>query len=145
MKGLTKPQQPHAEHHQPEANPIAHILVVDDDPMSRKLLGINLRDAGYSVTCTEDAVAAGHSVVERVPDLVIADFKMPYMSGVDFISAMRADASIPDVPVIFITSVENRPQIAGRTFGFPLLTKPLQSEELLAIVAGQLRAAAQRN
>ncbi|HUK04762.1 MAG TPA: response regulator [Burkholderiales bacterium] len=140
MKGLTGPQQRRTEHHQPATAPIAHILVVDDDPMARKLLGMNLRDAGYSVTCTEDAIAAGHSVVERLPDLVIADFKMPYMDGVDFVAALRADASIPDLPVIFITSVENRPQIAGRTFGFPLLTKPLQAEELLAVVAAQLRA-----
>ena len=140
MKGLTRPQQLSAEHHLPASAPIAHILVIDDDPVARKLLGINLRDAGYSVTCTEDAVAGGHSVLERLPDLVIADFKMPYMNGVDFVAAMRADASIPDLPVIFITSVENRPQIAGRTFGFPLLTKPLQSDELLAVVAAQLRA-----
>ena len=140
MKGLTGPQQRHPEQHQPANAPIAHILVVDDDPMSRKLLGMNLRDAGYSVTCAEDAVAAGHCVVERLPDLVIADFRMPYMNGVDFIAALRADASIPDLPVIFITSEENRSQIAGKTFGFPLLTKPLQAEELLAIVAAQLRA-----
>ena len=141
MKGLTAPQQHRrAEDRRQDAERIAHILVVDDDPVSRKLLGINLREAGYSVTCAEDAVAAGHCVVERLPDLVIADFKMPYMSGVDFVAALRADASIPDLPVIFITSVENRPQIAGRTFGFPLLTKPLQAGELLAVVAGQLRA-----
>ncbi|HVP08391.1 MAG TPA: response regulator [Burkholderiales bacterium] len=140
MKGLTGPQQRRAEYHQPATAPIAHILVVDDDPMSRKLLGINLRDAGYSVICAEDAIAAGHCVVERLPDLVIADFKMPYMNGDEFVAALRADSSIPDLPVIFITSVENRPQIAGKTFGFPLLTKPLQAEELLAIVAAQLRS-----
>ena len=140
MKGLTGPQQRRAEIHQPATAPIAHILVVDDDPMSRKLLGMNLRDAGYSVTCAEDAVAAGHCVVERLPDLVIADFRMPYMNGDEFVAALRADSSIPDLPVIFITSVENRPLIAGKTFGFPLLTKPLQAEELLAIVAAQLRA-----
>jgi len=39
MKGLTGPQQRRAEFHQPATAPIAHILVVDDDPMSRKLLG----------------------------------------------------------------------------------------------------------
>jgi DNA-binding response OmpR family regulator len=111
---------------------------VDDDPMSRKLLSLNLSDAGYDVTTAEDAVAAGHCVVEQLPDLVIADFRMPYMSGVEFVAALRADASIPDLPVIFITSLENRPQIAGKTFGFPLLTKPLQADELLFTVANQL-------
>ena len=142
MKGLTGPQQQDLEERRRSPGPRAHILVVDDDPMSRKLLGMNLRDAGYSVTTAEDAVAAGHCVVEQLPDLVIADFKMPYMSGVEFIAALRADASIPDLPVIFITSMENRPQIAGKTFGFPLLTKPLQANELLATVAAQLSARA---
>jgi two-component system response regulator GlrR len=142
MKGLTAPQQKDLDERRHTPGPRAHILVVDDDPMSLKLLGLNLRDAGYSVTCAEDAVAAGHRVMEQMPDLVIADFKMPYMSGVDFVSALRADASIPDLPVIFITSMENRPQIAGKTFGFPLLTKPLQADELLATVAAQLGARA---
>jgi DNA-binding response OmpR family regulator len=139
MKGLTAQQQKDLDERRRHSAPRAHILVVDDDPMSRKLLGMNLRDAGYSVTTAEDAVAAGHAVLEQLPDLVIADFKMPYMSGVDFVAALRADSSIPDLPVIFITSVENRPQIAGKTFGFPLLTKPLQADELLATVAAQLR------
>lgn len=143
MKGLIGPQQKVLEERRRSPVPRAHILVVDDDPMSLKLLGINLRDAGYSVTTAEDAVAAGHRVIEQLPDLVIADFKMPYMSGVEFVAALRADASIPDLPVIFITSMENRPQIAGKTFGFPLLTKPLQADELLATVAAQLGERAQ--
>ena len=138
MKGLTGPQQKELDERRHAPSPRAHILVVDDDPMSRKLLSLNLSDAGYEVTTAEDAVAAGHRVVEQLPDLVIADFKMPYMTGVEFVAALRADASIPDLPVIFITSQENRPQIAGKTFGFPLLTKPLQADELLFTVATQL-------
>lgn len=140
MKGLTAPQLRAKDGAQHAAPNQGHILVVDDDPMTSKLIELNLREAGYSVTCAEDAVAAGHRVVERLPDLVIADFKLPYMNGVDFIAAMRADASIPDLPVIFITSIANRPEIAGKTFGFPLLVKPLAAGELLATVAAQLHA-----
>ena len=140
MKGLTAPQMKADDKHQHVPARQAHILVVDDDPMSCKLIDLNLRGAGYSVTCAEDAVAAGHSVVERLPDLVIADFKMPYMNGVDFVAALRADSSIPDLPVIFITSIANRPEIAGKTFGFPLLVKPLAADELLSTVASQLGA-----
>jgi DNA-binding response OmpR family regulator len=141
VKGLTAPQlksKPERRHVVPARR--AHILVVDDDPLSCKLLELNLRDAGYSVTCAEDAIAAGHCIVKRLPDLIIADFKLPYMNGVDFVAALRADSSIPDLPVIFITSVANRPEIAGRTFGFPLLTKPLLADELLETVAAQLRS-----
>lgn len=142
MKGLTAPQQKTAADRRWSARRPAHILVVDDDDASRELLALYLTGAGYSVTCAEDAVAAGHCMAERLPDLVVADFKMPYMDGVEFVAALRADSTIPDLPVVFITSIENRPQIAGHTFGFPLLTKPLSSGELLAIVGAQLRASA---
>lgn len=123
-----------------------HILVVDDDPSMRELLALHLTGAGYSVAAAEDAVDAGQCMRERLPDLIIADYKMPYMSGQDFISAVRADAAIPDLPVIFMTAVENRAELSGKTFGFPLLTKPLYADELLALVASELRAfAATRN
>jgi CheY-like chemotaxis protein len=142
VKGLIGPQLHPKEERRNAPAHRPHILVVDDDPMSCKLLSLNLRGAGYSVTTAEDAVAAGHRIVEQLPDLVIADYKMPYMNGVDFVAALRADSSIPDLPVIFITAAENKPEIAGRTFGFPLLTKPLSADELLATVAAQLGARA---
>ena len=138
MKGLIGPQQRRAEYHQPATAPIAHILVVDDDPMSRKLLGMNLRDAGYSVVCAEDAVAAGHCVVERLPDLVIADFRMPYMNGDEFIAALRADSSIPDLPVIFITAYPDRLLTGERPEPAFLITKPYQPDTVKAIVSQAL-------
>lgn len=122
-----------------------HILVVDDDPSMRELLALHLTGAGYSVAAAEDAVDAGQCMRERLPDLIIADYKMPYMSGQEFIAAVRADAAIPDLPVVFMTAVENRAELAGRTFGFPLLTKPLYADELLSVVAAELRAFATRN
>lgn len=123
-----------------------HILVVDDDPSTRELIALHLTGAGYSVATAEDAVEAGHRIDERLPDLIVADYRMPYMSGQELIAAVRADGTIPDLPVIFITAVENRAELAGRTFGFPLLTKPLYADELLAAVASELRAfAAARN
>lgn len=139
MKGLTAPQQKTAAGQRRVARIRAHILVVDDDAEFRTLVCRYLKDAGYSVTSAEDAVAAGHRMLEKLPNLVIADAKMPYMDGVEFVAALRADATIPDLPVIFVTSSKNRPQVAGRTFGFPLLTKPLSAGELLATVSAALR------
>lgn len=118
------------------------VLVVDDADDIRQLLRLHLSAAGYRVETAEDAVAAGHCVAREVPSLIIADYKMPYMNGIDFIAALRADATIPDLPVIFITDTEASPEVAGRTFGFPLLTKPILADELVATVASQLRARA---
>ena len=67
----------------------ALILVVDDEAIMRELLGLHLRGAGYRVVAAEDAIAAGHRVLGQVPDLIVCDFKMPYMNGNDFIGALR--------------------------------------------------------
>jgi CheY-like chemotaxis protein len=135
IKGLTAPEQaPRAA--EPARPPL--VLVVDDSADIRELLRLHLGDAGYRVVTAEDAVAAGHCVARELPNLIIADFKMPYMNGVEFIAALRADATIPDIPVIFITDTDASAELTGRTFGFPLLTKPVLADKLLATVATQL-------
>jgi CheY-like chemotaxis protein len=133
-------RQPPARKASAPAARAALVLVVDDEAIMRELLGLHLAGAGYRVAVAEDAIAAGHRVMEQVPDLIISDFKMPYMNGNEFISALRADATIPHIPVIFITSEEHSTELSGRTFGFPLLTKPLVVDEVLAVVASQLGA-----
>ncbi|HET7198220.1 MAG TPA: response regulator [Burkholderiales bacterium] len=134
MKGLIGPSEmPH-----PSGDGAAHILVVEDDEDMRELLRLHLEGAGYRVIAAEDAVVAGHCMMERTPDLIIVDHRMPYMTGIEFVGALRGDATIPDIPVIFLTAIENAPELVGRTYGFPLLTKPLLADELLAAVAAQL-------
>ena len=64
------------------------VLLIDDDPEMRALMRLHLEGAGYRVVSAEDAVAAGHAVVKDLPDLIIADFKMPYMDGDEFIGAL---------------------------------------------------------
>lgn len=117
----------------------ADILVVDDEEDMRSLVSRLLRAAGYEVRTAEDAVEAGHKIVERAPDLIITDISMPYMSGVDFVAALRSDGSLPKIPVIYLTALEEGPKLAYDTLGYPLLTKPLDAEELLAAVARQLK------
>ena len=134
MKGLIAP------HVMPPRVPEPpKVLIIDDSNDARELLSVHLRNAGYRVVLAEDAVAAGHRVAESLPDLIICDFKMPFMSGVEFISALRADATIRDIPVVFMTTREHAAELTGKTFGFPLLTKPLLADDLLATVAEQLR------
>ena len=135
MKGLIEPFVPPTR----PSNEPPKILIVDDSTDMRELLALHLRNAGYRVVMAEDAVVAGHRVAEAVPDLIICDFNMPFMSGVDFVAALRADATIPDIPIVFITSRDYAGQLSGKTFGFPLLTKPLVADDLLATVADQLR------
>lgn len=138
MKGIITPK-PLAPAEPAAAPARAHILVVDSDPEVRKLLRMNLEAGGYEVSMAEDAVVAGHRVVARLPDLIIVGSSMPFMSGPEFIAALRADATIPDLPVIFVAPAQEAPALVGSTFGFPLSTKPLVLQRLLAAVAAELR------
>ena len=79
------------------------ILIVDDEPAIRELLKVQLAGEGYEVVMAEDARSAARLVREAKPDLMIVDAHMPYVSGLDFVSAVIVDSSMPWVPVIFIT------------------------------------------
>jgi two-component system phosphate regulon response regulator PhoB len=135
VKGLFRPVPKVPPHPSPTA-PL--VLVIDDDLEVRRLLRRHLEAAGYRVATAEDAVEAGHSVADQLPDLIIADFKMPYMNGNEFVGLLRGDETVPDIPVLFITSKQSSNELVGRTFGFPLLTKPLDVEDLLANVKALL-------
>jgi len=113
----------------------ASILVVDDDESIRELLRLHLSAAGYEVRLAKDAIEAGYSVLANPPDLLIVDVLMPYMDGFEFVEALKADKTLPDIPVIFVTSVEDG-EARGREMGaVGYLTKPVRADRLLALVA----------
>ena len=113
----------------------ATILVVDDDESLRELLRLHLSAAGYAVLVAADAIAAGYMVLRAPPDLIITDVNMPHMDGFEFISALKADKSIPNIPVIFLTTLEEGDH-RGKELGVVgYLTKPIRSDRLLSLVA----------
>jgi CheY-like chemotaxis protein len=112
----------------------ATILVVDDDAIVRELLRMHLSAAGYGVHVVGDAIAAGYLVLRTPPDLIICDVNMPHMDGFEFIGALKADKSIRDIPVIFLTSFDEGDR--GKELGVVgYLTKPVRADHLLALVA----------
>lgn len=115
----------------------ARILVVEDEQIMRDLLRLHLSSAGYAVEVAEDAIAAGYTVLNNPPDLIICDVEMPHMSGFELIAALRADQKVARVPVIFLTSLEDEGH--AQAIGAQAhLRKPVRLEELLAAVARQL-------
>ena len=113
----------------------AHILVVDDDESIRELLRLHLGSAGYEVDTAEDAVVAGYKVLRRAPDLIIADVNMPHMSGFEFVAALKGDKTLPYIPVIFLTSVDDGDSRGKELGAVGYLTKPVRSDRLLSLVA----------
>jgi two-component system, chemotaxis family, chemotaxis protein CheY len=117
-----------------------NILVVDDGSMMRRLLQMHLESAGYLVRVAEDALVGGQEVLRSPPDLLICDVRMPHMSGIEFVTALCADTTIPPFPVVFLTS-EERSAAEGMAAGAKaFLTKPVLKEKLLETVEKLLSA-----
>ena len=115
------------------------ILVVDDDPDMLRLLERHLSAAGYDVIAADSAKSARARIGERRPNLIVTDIDMPETSGVEFVAGLREDAALARIPVIYLTSLETNTELVVQTLGYPLLSKPLNAPELLALVKRQLR------
>lgn len=113
----------------------ATILVVDDDASMRDLLRLHLSSAGYDVQVAEDAIAAGYMVLKNPPDLIISDVNMPHLDGFEFIEALKADKTVPDIPVIFLTSMEEGDHRGKLLGAVGYITKPVRADRLLSLVA----------
>jgi CheY-like chemotaxis protein len=113
----------------------ARILVVDDDEGIRDLLRMHLTSAGYEVQVAADAIAAGYIVLQSPPDLIITDVNMPHMDGFEFVAALKADTSLPRIPVIFLTSVDDGDSRSRELGAVGYVTKPVRADRLLSLVA----------
>jgi DNA-binding response OmpR family regulator len=116
------------------------ILVVDDDPDLRELVGMRLWHSGFSVTIArngDDAVAA---LAEQLPDLIVLDVPMPGTDGLALCRQLREDPATADLPVIMLTARSHPAFVlegfaAGAT---SYLTKPFSPRELVAEVESLL-------
>ena len=113
----------------------ATILVIDDDESMRDLLRLHLAAAGYDVEVAPDAIAAGYMVLRSPPDLIITDVNMPHLDGFEFIEALKADKTLPQIPVIFLTSVEEGDHRGKALGAVGYITKPVLADRLLTLVA----------
>ena len=116
----------------------ASILVIDDDHNIREQLRLHLSNAGYEVLIADDAIAAGYMVLRSPPDLIITDVNMPHMDGFEFIAALKADKSLPNIPVIFLTRDEEGDKRGKELGAIGYVTKPVRADKLLALVARHL-------
>lgn len=118
----------------------SRILVVEDDESMRELLRLHLEHAGYEVAVTEDGIGAGYAVLRSPPDLIVCDVDMPNMDGFQLVEALRADAALPRMPVIFLTSVEDGAARATALGAADYILKPVLVDRLLKSVQKALGA-----
>src|SRR4051812_5253587 len=113
---------------------MALILVVDDDEDVRNMMKRYLSAAGYDVLLAEDAIVAGHLIVQGAPDLMVLDVDMPYLNGFEFAQALKDDDTIPFIPIIFLTSRDDGYQRAMALGAVAYLQKPASKQRLLETV-----------
>ena len=118
------------------------ILVVDDDPMLRRLVAMALRDDGFEVVEAGDGATALDELAARPFALVLLDGQMPVLSGRQVLERLRADPRTATLPVLLLTAdsalVDRLSGLAAGADDY--LTKPFSLEEVVARVRAHLRA-----
>ncbi|MDX1615299.1 MAG: response regulator transcription factor [Candidatus Promineifilaceae bacterium] len=114
------------------------ILVVDDDPLMRRSLSLQLEQAGYRTRTAADADSALALARTELPDLILLDIGLPDMDGLELLRQLRQEQ---DVPVIFVTARRRElDTILGLELGADdYITKPFNPDVLLAHVRAVLR------
>jgi CheY-like chemotaxis protein len=125
------------------------VLVVDDEIHIIHVVAIKLRNNGYEAIVTDNAAEAFNLACAEKPDIVVADFQMPRMTGLELIQKLRNNDSTKDVPVVLLTarsfSVDDKQQQNLQIAA--CLSKPFSPKELLKCIEEILcdKAAVQKN
>ena len=117
------------------------ILIVDDSRVNVGVLGAILRERGHAIRIAADGPAALEAVRQAVPELVLLDIRLPGMDGYEVCRRLRADPRARDVPVIFVSSLEEGADKlqAFECGGSDYMLKPFQAAEVVARVDNQLK------
>lgn len=113
---------------------MALIVVADDEFLLTEMLSAYLEDAGYEVLTASNGQVAFKLVKERRPNLLITDFMMPSMTGLDLANAIRTDGDIADLPILLVTGAQGTVARRHAELFQHVLDKPYNIQQLLAIV-----------
>lgn len=118
-----------------------HVLIVEDEPALVELLSYNLEKAGFQTKVARDGDEAMLAVEERKPDIVLLDWMLPYVSGIEICRRIRRNPDTRDLPIILLTARgEEDDRIRGLEAGADdYMVKPFSPSELVARVRAVLR------
>jgi len=121
-------------------DPVCCILVVDDDPLMRQMLTTALAGRGYRVETAGDGRAGLDQVRKSPPDVLLTDYNMPRMTGIELIRTLREER-LP-VPAVLMSSntLEELALTARDLEGIQFLRKPFGLRELYGVVLLALRS-----
>src|SRR5712692_10531318 len=117
------------------------ILIVDDTPANLHILQLRLAASGYEIITATDGEEAIAAARQHHPDLILLDVMMPKLDGIEVCRQLRADPSLPFIPIIMVTArTDARDVVAGlEAGGDEYLTKPADQAALVARVKSMLR------
>lgn len=122
---------------------MAHrIVVCDDDTHITRAVQMKLSRAGFEVETGSDGQMAWEAIQREIPDMLITDYQMPRLTGLELAARVRATAALRNLPVVLLTAKgfeldENQLQ---EEFGFhAVLTKPFSPRELLQLVENTIQ------
>ena len=119
----------------------ATILIVEDEAAIQELITYNLQQAGYETVCADNAEKAMAVIKAALPDLILLDWMLPGMSGIEFARVLRRDDRTRLIPIIMLTArAQESDKVAGLEMGADdYITKPFSPRELIARINAVLR------
>ena len=123
------------------------ILIVDDEQAIRNMLAIALRSSGFECYEASNAYEANDIIKNHPVDIVLLDWMMPQLSGIEFVRQLRKQADTKHLPVIMISAkTDEKNIVTGLTAGVDdYITKPFSPRELTARINAVLRRASQHH
>ena len=117
------------------------ILLVDDDPDIREIIGFNLLKEGYNVEIAKDGAQGLEMCKKHNPDLVLMDVMMPEMDGIEACQAIRENPKTKDTLIAFLSArSEDYSQLAGfDSGGDDYITKPIRPKVLISRIKALLK------
>lgn len=119
------------------------VLIVDDEPLVRQTMELELKRAGYEVMIAADGKEALLAIQKKVPDLIISDIMMPTLDGYAFCRKVKDNPRTRTVPFLFLSAKSSREdRIKGYLLGaHRYITKPTSKQDLLRAVDVRLKDA----
>lgn len=123
--------------------PAPHILIVEDEPAQREMLGYNLESEGYRISTAINGEEALLLISEEAPDVIVLDWMLPNVSGIEVCRQVKSKPETREIPVIMLSArSEENDKVRGLEIGADdYVTKPYSVTELMARVRTQLRRA----